>query len=154
MNQQHPEVTRMDRAHGAVGAPMSTPLVATGDAQPIVGRVIEGEILDISIRSLAAQVRAEHAATARAVVGGLQHAIRAGQLLSQARPRIEAEAERKKGAWGRWLRDECGIPDRTARLYIRLYQHRATLTDLGNAAELSMRAAVRLIAPRHPPFIP
>jgi hypothetical protein len=93
---------------------------------------------------LAAGIRAEHEATAMALKRGLAHAMAAGELL------IEAKGLLKHGQWLPWLRDHCAISDRTARLYTRLANNRVQIEgQIGNVADLSVRAAIALIAPKN-----
>jgi hypothetical protein len=77
---------------------------------------------------------------------GLAHAIAAGELL------IEAKAQLKHGQWGPWLAEHCAIPDRTARLYVRLARNRPALEQNGNVADLSLRGAVEMLTPRADPL--
>jgi hypothetical protein len=91
--------------------------------------------------ALAADIRNEHEATAAALKRGLEHALRAGELL------IEAKALLKHGQWLPWLRDHCAISDRTARLYTSLARNRAHIeAQIGSVADLSVRGAVALMA--------
>ena len=62
----------------------------------------------------AARIRAEHEACGAALKRGLQHAAAAGNML------IEAKAQLKHGEWLPWLRNHCGIPERTARRYMEI----------------------------------
>src|SRR5690348_3455939 len=71
-----------------------------------------------SLTDLAARIRTEHEATAMALKRGIQHAISAGGML------IQAKTQLKHGAWLPWLQDHCDIPERTARLYMRLAGNR------------------------------
>jgi hypothetical protein len=67
-----------------------------------------------SLTDLAARIRAEHDASAHALKRGLEHAIAAGSLL------IEAKKQLAHGQWLPWLRDHCGVPERTAQAYMRV----------------------------------
>jgi hypothetical protein len=59
---------------------------------------------------------------------------------------IEAQA-RVSSNWKQWLRENCFLSVRTALLYQRLARHRAEIeAEIERAGELSLRAAVRLIA--------
>jgi hypothetical protein len=105
--------------------------------------LLEGTIAGSnSLPELAARIRTEHEACTASMKRGLQHAIAAGEML------IEAKAQLKHGEWLPWLRDHCCIPERTARLYMRLAANRAQIeAQIGNAvADLSIRGAIALIA--------
>jgi hypothetical protein len=80
----------------------------------------------------------------------LQHAIAAGELL------IEAKAQLKHGEWLPWLRDKCRIPERTARMHMRLAANRALIeAQIGDGvADLSIRGAIALLAtPKKSPVV-
>ncbi len=51
----------------------------------------------------------------------LKHALRAGELLS------EAKGQLPHGAFGPWLAENFAGSDRTARAYMRVYSHREEL---------------------------
>ena len=97
--------------------------------------------LSNSLADLAARIKAEHEATAIAMRRGVEHAMAAGDLL------LEAKAQLKHGEWLPWLAAHCHIPERTARLYMRLALNRAELDhQIGNVADLTVRGAVALLA--------
>lgn len=78
-----------------------------------------------------AEVRTEHDACGAAAQTSIEHAIKAGQLLE------EAKALLKHGKWLPWLADNCGLSERTAQRYMRLARNAAksdSVADL-NAAE-------------------
>src|SRR5215217_4200532 len=77
-----------------------------------------------TLAELAARIRGEHAGAKAAVRRGLEHALKAGELL------IEAKGRLNHGEWGAWLRHNCsGLSDRTARLYMQLAGRKSTLLD-------------------------
>ena len=97
--------------------------------------------LSNSLADLAARIKAEHEATAIAMRRGVEHAMAAGDLL------LEAKAQLKHGAWLPWLAAHCHIPERTARLYMRLaLTGRKLHHQIGNVADLTVRGAVALLA--------
>ena len=65
-----------------------------------------------SLTDLAARIKAEHEAVGTALKESVRHAIATGELL------IEAKDQLEHGQWQDWLRDYCGVTDRTARRYI------------------------------------
>jgi hypothetical protein len=93
-----------------------------------------------SLIDLASRIRAEHEATAAALKRGAEHAMAAGQLLIAAKKRL------KHGQWLPWLRDHCVMPERTARLYMRLAGTKQLIeSQIGNVADFSVRGAIALI---------
>jgi hypothetical protein len=84
-----------------------------------------------------AEIRAEHEACNGAAQTSLEHAIRCGKLL------IEAKDMLKHGQWLPWLHDNCGLSERTAQRCMRLARNAksATVADLGVAAADKMLAA-------------
>jgi len=64
----------------------------------------------------------------------------AGDALIEAQRRIST-------GWKKWLGKNCFISVRTAMLYMRLARHREEIeAEIERAGELSLRAAIRLIA--------
>lgn len=96
--------------------------------------------LSNSLTDLAARIKVEHESTAAALKRGAEHAIAAGKLL------LEAKLLLKHGQWLPWLKDNCAISERTARLYMRLAQNQMELGENGNVADLSVRGALAMIA--------
>jgi DUF3102 family protein len=94
-----------------------------------------------SLTDLAARIRAEHEATKASLKRGAEHAMGAGELLIDARKQV------RHGEWLPWLRDHCAMPERTARLYMRLASNRQVIeSQIGNVADFSIRGAVALIS--------
>jgi hypothetical protein len=85
------------------------------------------------LADLAARIRAEHEACDAALKRGLQHAVAAGKML------IEAKEQLKHGQWLPWLRDQCGIPERSARRYMEIAPYAAD--QIGQLADLTADAA-------------
>src|SRR4051812_38894664 len=63
---------------------------------------------------LAAEVADAHAGVGSAAVTRATRALEAGRAL------IEAKSLLKHGRWLPWLKDNCGLPERTAQLYMKL----------------------------------
>jgi hypothetical protein len=94
-----------------------------------------------SLGDLAARIRTEHEAAGAAIKRGVQHAMAAGDLLN------EAKAQLKHGQWLPWLKGNCAIPSRTARLYMTLARGRTIIeAQIGNVANFTMRDAAALLA--------
>lgn len=100
---------------------------------------------DLSVTAaIEARIREEHEAAQRAARTALDHAIRCGQLLA------EAKSQLPHGAWGNWLAEHFPASPRTARGYMRLAEHREELNRQG-LADLGIEGALRqLAAPREP----
>jgi DUF3102 family protein len=79
------------------------------------------------------RIKHEHGACAAAIEQGCYHAITAGRLLA------EAKAQLKHGGWLPWLRDHCGISQRTAQVYMQLAR---LVPNAQRVADLPLRRAV------------
>jgi len=96
-----------------------------------------------SLVDLAACIRQEHEASASALKCGLEHAIKAGRLL------IEAKEQLKHGRWLPWLKEHCEVPERTAQAYMRVARTFGHLDEDSNpqrVADLSFRNALNSLA--------
>jgi 16S rRNA G966 N2-methylase RsmD len=95
-----------------------------------------------SLEVLAAEIRAEHQAFLRSARTTLEHGIRCGELLTQAKRQL------RHGGWLPWLEREFGdsLSVRTAQEYMRVFRHRDELRAKYAAnAHLGMRAALKEI---------
>lgn len=86
---------------------------------------------------LAAEIQRAHEAARQHAGAALAHAIEAGERLIEAKDKI------KHGGWIAWLGDNTDLPDRTARVYMRLARHKDVI-DIKSAtvADLTIRGAV------------
>jgi hypothetical protein len=90
--------------------------------------------------ALAQQVREAHSAVQKAGGALLHHAMVAGDALIAAQQKVSSN-------WKRWLRENCFLSVDTALVYQRLARHREQIeAEIGRAGDLSLRAALRLIA--------
>jgi hypothetical protein len=90
---------------------------------------------------LAHRIREARQAAQQAGAALLHHTLDAGDALNEAQTRVST-------GWKRWLRDNCFLSVRTAFVYQQLANHRTEIeAAIGQAGELSLRAALRLIAP-------
>lgn len=91
---------------------------------------------------LAARIRAEHEAMSQSLRRGVEHGMAAGKLL------VEAKALVKHGQWLPWLKQHCGMSDRTARLYMQLAKNRETIEKRNRQpiADLTMNEAAALLS--------
>lgn len=69
----------------------------------------------------------------------VESAIKAGEFLTEAKDQL------KHGQWLPWLRDHCDLPDRTARLYMRLARHKEELAKSATVADLTIRGALEVL---------
>jgi hypothetical protein len=97
---------------------------------------------DDHLTALAQAANAEHAACAAALRTTLNHAIRAGELLREARALVP------HGGWLPWLEANFAGSERTAQNYMRLAARQAELPDaqIRSAADLSLNAALETLA--------
>jgi len=100
--------------------------------------------LSNSLADLAAKIRVEHDGAATAAKRGLEHAIAAGELL------VEAKSKLQHGQWLPWLDEHCGMSDRTARAYMRLARNKDRLGEIGSVADLSLRSALYVLSAHLP----
>jgi hypothetical protein len=89
---------------------------------------------------LAAEIMREHAEVRRAAQMSVEHAIKAGEAL------IEAKGQLKHGKWLPWLRDNCEMSARTAQLYMQLAKHKDQIRN--SVADLGLRDALELLDDR------
>jgi Protein of unknown function (DUF3102) len=83
---------------------------------------------------LAVEINRQHAQAAAALAAGTAHAIRAGELL------IEAKAKVGHGGWAKWQRDNLSFSSRTAQVYMQLA--RLEPQKRNAVADLALRRAV------------
>jgi hypothetical protein len=97
-----------------------------------------------SLTDLAVRIRAEHEAARLAARTTIEHAIRAGELL------IEAKQLVQHGYWGDWLHAHCDLSERSAQAYMRIarYQSNPQLT-----ADLTIDDALKVLAKPKPGVI-
>jgi len=95
-----------------------------------------------SLTELAEHIRAAHASVRNALKSAVEHAMATGDLLIEAKAQLDHH-----GQWTPWLRENCEMSERTARLYMRLAKNRQVIQACGDAANLTLNAAARLLAP-------
>ena len=102
----------------------------------------------ITLATLAGQINEAHSQCKNSFREGTQNAIRAGQLL------IEAKALCPRGEWGQWVRDNCEFSNRTAEAYMRVAREMPRLLEAKaqRVADLSFRETLKLLgAPKDHP---
>jgi hypothetical protein len=120
------------------------------DAPKVNGPNPDAQVADnsdpaIGLKELATTIKAEHEAVAT-YRKSLDHARKAGELLSKAKKEVEKTAFQ----WAKWVEKECGILDRTASNYLRIYDKWAVVEAKvneqgGDIARLTVRAALSLL---------
>ena len=96
-----------------------------------------------SLAVLAADINEYHAAASAHMKRGIAHAIAAGQLLIEAKARLD-----QHGKWLPWLEANCQVPERTAQLYMRLARHAHRLVaKSATVADLTIRGAIEALLP-------
>lgn len=85
---------------------------------------------------LAPSINQEHQSVVEALEKGLDHALKAGEYLSQAKKLVG------HGKWAEWVEKNCEFSYRTARSYIRVYNKRDRLPK---REEISYRRALLML---------
>lgn len=85
--------------------------------------------------ALATEIRQLHAGIMRSLRKTVGDAIRAGELLSQAKESLP------HGQFLSWIREETGLEERTARRYMGIYRHRTKTVSVSDLTE-----AYRIVA--------
>src|SRR4051794_13759749 len=90
-----------------------------------------------SLETLAMKINEEHRRCEQAFKVGLGHALKAGELL------VEAKTLCVHGEWGRWLKDNFEGSERTAQAYMKVFRERGQLEEANpqRVADLSYREA-------------
>lgn len=85
----------------------------------------EAEVVDTALDDLAQQIRYEHDAAKQALVSSLEHMLKCGELLTEARNLVP------QGQWNRWAQQEVGLHPKTVRTYIRYFAYKELLIESG-----------------------
>ena len=111
---------------------------ATGKSMtPVSGEVIPPATLSLS--ELVASVNNEHRQVKECVIKGAQHAVRAGELLWQAKRKA------RHGRWLEWIAENCEFSERTAELYMKLARDLPQVANSQGIADLSLTGAIKMI---------
>jgi Protein of unknown function (DUF3102) len=97
-----------------------------------------------SLADLAACIRSEHEAVCQSARQTLQHAIKAGELL------LEAKRLVGHGPWSQWLDEHCDVSQRSAQAYMRLAKNRTVLAKAQSSADLTIDQALQVLAKPKP----
>ena len=98
--------------------------------------------VDTNLGSLAVAINREYEAVKAAFQEGIEHAIKAGDLL------IEAKKAVPYGKWETWLRDNCCVSERMAQRYMAIAKVFPELepAEATRVSGLSLRAALAELA--------
>jgi hypothetical protein len=96
-----------------------------------------------ALTDLAHRIKTEHEAVSTALKESVRHAIAAGEMLIEAK----RHPQLKHGDWLPWLRDHCGIQDRTAQRYMRIARNKGTIEDQirHGVSDLTQNGALALL---------
>jgi hypothetical protein len=103
---------------------------------------VSGEVIPpgtLTLPELVAKVNEEHKQVKECVIKGAQHAVRAGQLL------WEAKRKAGHGRWLEWIAENCKFSDRTAQLYMNLATALPQVANPQSIADLSLTGAIKMI---------
>jgi Protein of unknown function (DUF3102) len=92
----------------------------------------------LSLPELAEKLNYEHRQLKECVIKGAHHAIKAGELL------WEAKRKAGHGRWLDWLAENCEFSERTAQIYMKL-ANELRLANPQRIADLSLTAAIEMI---------
>jgi Protein of unknown function (DUF3102) len=89
---------------------------------------------------VAARIKTEHEAVSLSLKESVRHAIVAGTLL------IEAKEQLNHGQWLPWLREHCGLSERTAQRYMQLIKHSDVIEAKSDTmSDLTINGALALL---------
>jgi hypothetical protein len=93
----------------------------------------------LSLPELVTALNNEHKQVKECVIKGAQHAVRAGELLWQAKRKVA------HGQWLEWIAVNCEFAERTAQLYMKLADDLPQLANPQRIADLSLTGAIKMI---------
>ncbi len=99
----------------------------------------------MTLPQLATKIKSEHDQAVQTVRKSLDHARKAGELLAKAQKQVMKNTAFK---WGRWVEQECGIKERTASNYIRLYRNWSKIEKVADTSTLQVKAALAMLKKR------
>jgi hypothetical protein len=113
--------------------------------------IMSGEVIPPgtqSLSELATKLNQEHRQVKECVIKSAQHAVKAGELL------WEAKRKAGHGRWLEWIAENCEFSERTAQLYMKLADALPRMANPQRIADLSLTGAIAAPIlssdPRHP----
>ena len=97
------------------------------------------EIITTELTQLATEINAEHIQCLQAMRYGLDHAVKVGELLNQAKEIVD------HGDWLPWIADNCKFSERTARAYMRVNRNWPEMSKTATTADLTLSGALKLL---------
>jgi hypothetical protein len=91
------------------------------------------------LSELVARVNNEHRQLKECLIRGAQHAVKAGELL------WEAKRQAGHGGWLEWIAENCEFSERTAQLYMKLASALPQVANPQRIADLSLTGAIKMI---------
>jgi len=115
---------------------------ATNEGKRMNKKMSDGSNSVAQLHGLAKKIHDEHSAPRAAMATGLEHAIKAGKFLQEAKSIVE------HGEWLPWLKKNCAFSERTAQCYMRTARECPKLDQekAQRVADLSFREALKAIA--------
>jgi hypothetical protein len=99
--------------------------------------MVDAQIIPPS--TLADRVNNEHRQLKECLVRGAHHAIKAGELL------WEAKRQAGHGGWLEWIATNCEFSERTAQLYMKLATTLPGMANPQRIADMSLTGAIKMI---------
>ena len=96
---------------------------------------IKKELAKSELTAISTQINLAHKECLLAMRSSLDHAIKAGDLLIQAKAKIN------HGDWLKWLSNNCECSERTARAYMRVAKNKTAI-----AADMTMTEALKMLS--------
>src|SRR5262249_5142850 len=96
-------------------------------------------VIPPSLSELITQLNHEHKLVKECVIKGAQHAVKAGELL------WEAKRKAGHGQWLEWIAENCEFSERTAQIYMKLASALPQLANPQRIADLSLTGAIQMI---------
>jgi len=103
---------------------------------------VSGEVIPpgkLSLPELVARVNQEHKQLKECIIKGAHHALKAGELL------WEAKRKAGHGRWLEWIAENCEFSERTAQLYMKLASALPQVANPQSIADLSLTGAIKMI---------
>jgi hypothetical protein len=94
----------------------------------------------LALPDLVTRIEAEHEAANRDARSALEHAVRCGELLAQAKASLE------HGQWLRWIGDHLSFGERQAQKYLRLAACKAELANTNSGSDFTINGVLAALA--------
>ena len=95
----------------------------------------KNELAKSELTAISTQINSAHRECLSAMRSSIDHAIKAGDLLVQAKALVN------HGDWLNWVSDNCSFSERTARAYMRVAKNKTAIT-----ADMTMIGALNMLS--------